>query len=105
MDTNIQPVIEKSLAGERLDFDDCLTLFKSHDLLALGHAADVIRQRKHPEGHVTYIIDRNINYTNWCYVDCDFCAFYRHRRDPDAYVMERDELGKKIRRRSTLVVR
>ena len=96
MDTHIQPILEKSLAGERLDFDDCLTLFKSHDLLALGHAADVIRQRKHPEGYITYIVDRNINYTNWCYVDCDFCAFYRHRRDPDAYVMERDELGKKI---------
>ena len=42
MDTNIQPILEKSLAGERLDFDDCLTLFKSHDLLALGHAADAV---------------------------------------------------------------
>ena len=96
MDINIQPILEKSLAGERLDFDDCLTLFKSHDLLALGQAADIVRQHKHPEGYVTYIVDRNINYTNWCYVDCDFCAFYRHRRDPDAYVMEREELGKKI---------
>ncbi len=96
MGTNIQPILEKSIAGERLNFDDCLILFKSHDLLALGHAAEIVRQRKHPEGYITYIIDRNINYTNWCYVDCDFCAFYRHRRDPDAYVMERDELGKKI---------
>ena len=50
MDTYILPILEKSLAGERLDFDDCLALFKSHDLLALGHAADVIRQRQHPEG-------------------------------------------------------
>ena len=58
MDTNIQSILEKSLAGERLDFDDCLTLFKSHDLLSLGHAADVIRQRTHPEGYVTYIVDR-----------------------------------------------
>jgi cyclic dehypoxanthinyl futalosine synthase len=79
-----------------LDFDDGLTLFKSDDLLSLGGAADAIRQRKHPEGYITYIVDRNINYTNWCYVDCDFCAFYRHRRDPDAYVMSREELGHKI---------
>ena len=96
MDTAGQSILEKAIAGERLDFDDALTLFKSPNLLPLGHAADAIRQQKHPEGYITYIVDRNINYTNWCYVDCDFCAFYRHRKDPDAYVMERDELGQKI---------
>lgn len=96
MDTTIQPILQKALAGERLDFDDGLTLFKSYDLLSLGAAADAIRQRNHPEGYITYIVDRNINYTNWCYVDCDFCAFYRHRTDPDAYVMSREELGQKI---------
>ena len=96
MDKNVHAILNKVLAGNRLDFDDGLTLFKSHDLLALGHAADIVRQRKHPENYVTYIVDRNINYTNWCYVDCKFCAFYRHRKDPDAYVMERAELGQKI---------
>ena len=58
MDATIQPILEKVLAGERLDFDDGLTLFKSHDLLSIGAAADTIRQRKHPEGHITYIVDR-----------------------------------------------
>ncbi len=96
MDRAIQLILEKSLAGERLDFDDGLTLFKSSDLLSIGSAADVIRQRKHPEGYITYIVDRNINYTNWCYVDCEFCAFYRHKSDSDAYVMARDELAQKI---------
>ena len=96
MDATIQPILEKVLSGKRLDFDDGLTLFKSFDLLSIGGAADIIRQRKHPEGWMTYIVDRNINYTNWCYVDCDFCAFYRHKTDSDAYVMELEELGRKI---------
>ncbi len=96
MDATIQPILEKALSGKRLDFDDGLTLFKSFDLLSIGSAADIIRQRKHPEGWMTYIVDRNINYTNWCYVDCDFCAFYRHKTDPDAYVMGFEELGGKI---------
>ena len=96
MDVTIQPILEKALAGQRLDFDDGLTLYKSHDLLSIGNAADQIRQRLHPEGYVTYIVDRNINYTNWCYIDCDFCAFYRHKTDPDAYVLSRPELGQKI---------
>ena len=96
MDVTIQPILEKALAGQRLDFDDGLTLYKSHDLLSIGNAADLIRQRLHPEGYVTYIVDRNINYTNWCYIDCDFCAFYRHKTDPDAYVISRPELRQKI---------
>ena len=96
MDGTIQPILEKALAGERLDFDDGLTLFKSFDLLSIGSAADTIRQRSHPEGYITYIVDRNINYTNWCYVDCEFCGFYRHKSDPDAYVMSKAELGSKI---------
>ena len=74
MDVTIQPILEKALAGQRLDFDDGLTLYKSHDLLSIGNAADQIRQRLHPEDYVTYIVDRNINYTNWCYIDCDFCG-------------------------------
>ena len=96
MDATIQPILDKALAGERLDFDDGLTLFKSFDILSIGSAADTIRERNHPEGYITYIVDRNINYTNWCYVDCEFCGFYRHKSDPDAYVMSKAELGSKI---------
>jgi cyclic dehypoxanthinyl futalosine synthase len=92
----IQPILEKALSGIRLNFDDGVQLFRSDDILSLGQAADAIRQRIHPEGCVTYIIDRNINYTNICSSGCKFCAFYRRENDPDAYVLSKAELGKKI---------
>ena len=54
-----------------------LDYFESPDLIGLGFEADAVRRRLHPEGVVTYIIDRNINYTNFCTEYCTFCAFYR----------------------------
>ena len=96
IDASIQPILEKALLDERLDYDDGLTLFKSYDLLSIGNAADLIRKRIHPEPYVTYIVDRNINYTNVCHVDCDFCAFYRHMKDLEAYTLSRQVLGQKI---------
>jgi cyclic dehypoxanthinyl futalosine synthase len=73
-----------------------LRLLESHDLLALGRAADGVCLRLHPEPYRTYNIDRNINYTNVCAAVCDFCAFYRKSGDTDAYVLSRDELFKKV---------
>ena len=96
IDASIQPILEKALLNERLNYDDGLTLFKSYDLLSIGNTADLIRQKIHPEPYVTYIVDRNINYTNVCHVDCDFCAFYRHLKDSEAYTLSREILGKKI---------
>ena len=92
----IQAILDKALSGTRLNFEDGVQLFQSHDILSLGQAADAIRRRIHPEGYVTYIIDRNINYTNICSSGCKFCAFYRRENDPDAYVLSREELGQKI---------
>ncbi|MFQ6043536.1 MAG: radical SAM protein, partial [Candidatus Poribacteria bacterium] len=92
----IQSILDKALSGKRLIFEDGVRLFQSHNLLLLGQVADVIRQRMHPEGYVTYIIDRNINYTNICSSRCKFCAFYRHESDQDAYVLSKEELGQKI---------
>ena len=92
----MQAILEKALSGKRLSFEDGVQLFQSHDILALGQAADFICRRIHPEGFVTYIIDRNINYTNICSSGCKFCAFYRYENEPDAYVLSREELGKKI---------
>jgi len=92
----IQPILEKALSGTRLGFEDGVQLFQSHDILSLGQVADAIRQRIHPEGYVTYIIDRNINYTNICSSGCKFCAFHRRESDPDAYVLSKEELGQKI---------
>ncbi|WP_371381690.1 cyclic dehypoxanthinyl futalosine synthase [Sporomusa aerivorans] len=66
------------------------------DLLQLGQAADVIRQKKHPGPYVTFVVDRNINYTNVCESKCRFCAFFRTKDAADAYVLGTDELYRKI---------
>src|SRR5512141_3205181 len=93
---DIQPILKSVLAGNRLSVEDCTTLLESHDIASIGAAADEIRQRKHPTNIVTYIIDRNINYTNVCNVVCTFCAFYRRPGAPDTYVRTIDEICEKI---------
>jgi cyclic dehypoxanthinyl futalosine synthase len=90
-------LLEKAVAGERLSPEGGLRLLESHDLAALGRAADEVTRRLHPENYRTYNIDRNINYTNVCTAVCDFCAFYRTPKSPEGYVLEREELYHKIR--------
>ena len=80
-------ILESSLAGNRVNTDEAMLLFEKADLLDLGEAADRIRTRRHPENVISYIIDRNINYTNVCKEFCTFCAFYRVKGDPEAYVL------------------
>ena len=87
---------QKVLAAERIDASEALFLHEHADLLTLGRMADSVRARLHPEGIVTYIVDRNINPTNVCVTDCGFCAFYRKPGDVGAYVLSRDELFAKI---------
>jgi cyclic dehypoxanthinyl futalosine synthase len=94
--TDIQPILDRALAGERLTADDCTALLESNDFVRIGLAADEIRKRWHPRNIVTYIIDRNINYTNVCNVVCTFCAFYRRPGAADTYVRTRDEIYQKI---------
>jgi cyclic dehypoxanthinyl futalosine synthase len=89
-------LLEKAVAGERLEPEEALRLLESHDLAALGRAADEVTRRLHPENYRTYNIDRNINYTNVCTAVCDFCAFYRTPKSPEGYVLERDVLYRKI---------
>ena len=96
MNPNMQKILDKAAAGERLTFDDGVALFDCKDLNALGRAADAVTRRLHPEPVRTYNIDRNINYTNVCAAVCDFCAFFRKSGDKDAYVLSREELYKKI---------
>ncbi len=76
---------------------EALDLFASSDLIGLGMAADALRRKLHPEGVVTYIIDRNINYTNICTEYCTFCAFYRPFGHPEAYVLPKETIFQKIR--------
>jgi len=82
--------------GKRLSDEDALILFQKAQLPELSVAATRMRYRLNPEKRVSYIIDRNINYTNACLADCDFCAFYRKFNADDAYVLTHAELGEKI---------
>jgi cyclic dehypoxanthinyl futalosine synthase len=93
---SIRRVLQKSEDGVRLTPEDGLLLAQSSDLIAIGRAAERVTRRLHPEPYRTYNIDRNINYTNICAAECDFCAFFRKRRDADAYLLPREELYKKI---------
>lgn len=82
--------------NERFSKEEALDLYKSADLLDLGELADLKRRTLHPENLVSYIIDRNINYTNVCISGCRFCAFYREEGKPDAYVLSKEVLAQKI---------
>jgi cyclic dehypoxanthinyl futalosine synthase len=86
----------KVLSGERITRDEAIALLRDGELLELGDLADSVRRRLHPEGVVTYIIDRNINYTNVCTAQCAFCAFYRDLPAKDGYVLNKSELAQKI---------
>ncbi len=84
-------------ATPRITKKEGLDLLKNADLLGLGMMADGLRKALHPEGNVSFIIDRNINYTNVCINQCKFCAFYRSEDDPDAYILTKRKLFSKIR--------
>jgi cyclic dehypoxanthinyl futalosine synthase len=89
-------ILEKVYTGERLSQEDAVQLFYSDQLLELGMAADFVRWKFHPGKSVTYIVDRNINYTNICNVECSFCAFYRAPAEADSYLHAFEVLDKKI---------
>jgi cyclic dehypoxanthinyl futalosine synthase len=94
--SDIQPILDKVLDGRRLTAEDCTALLESYDIAKIGAAADEIRRRKNDAEIVTYIIDRNINYTNVCNVVCTFCAFYRRPGKPETYVHSIEEIEKRI---------
>lgn len=95
-DPQIQAILDKTLGGERLSAEDCATLLESYEVASIAAAADEIRKRRHSDNVVTYIIDRNINYTNVCNVVCTFCAFYRRPGAPDTYVQTIEQICEKI---------
>ena len=81
---------------KRLSKEDALDLIRNSSLLELSTLASKKKLEIHPEKITTFIVDRNINYTNVCWVDCKFCAFYRHKKDNDSYILKFDEIDKKI---------
>jgi len=91
-----ETIEKKALAGERLSREEGYTLIREGTLLELGQLADAVRERLHPEGVVTYIIDRNVNYTNVCTAQCAFCAFYRDMPSKEGYVLSKAQLAQKI---------
>jgi len=80
----------------RIERAEALDLLVKGDLLALGNRADGIRRKLHPDGLVTFVVDRNVNYTNICESKCSFCAFYRSKDAPDAYILTREQIYGKI---------
>src|SRR6516225_4274737 len=97
MATRTADILDRTLSGTRLSPADAVTLLEEGTLLALGAAANEIRNRKNDPNVASYIVDRNINYTNVCVYRCQFCAFYRpSSKDPEAYVLSFDQIGEKI---------
>jgi cyclic dehypoxanthinyl futalosine synthase len=98
----MQAIIAKIEAGERINGEEFLRLEREADLHQLGFLADGIRRRLHPEPVVTYVIDRNINYTDICISACKFCAFFKAPEDATGQVLSREELAEKIRETQAL---
>jgi cyclic dehypoxanthinyl futalosine synthase len=93
----VSAILARVLDGERLGDDDALVLLRSRNLIEVGQAANEIRSRKTNPDEVTFIVDRNINYSNICVTDCDFCAFYRLPGDrKEGYTLPKGVIFKKI---------
>src|SRR2546430_7888175 len=92
----LERITENVRAGGRVTAEEALELYRRASTPLLGKLADTIRKRKHPDAVVTYIIDRNVNYTNVCVARCNFCAFYRPVGSGDGYVLSFEEIFRKI---------
>ncbi|ADG93381.1 Radical SAM domain protein [Arcobacter nitrofigilis DSM 7299] len=89
-------MVKKMSITNRITKKEALDLIHNASLVELGEMASKIKEQLHPDRITSFVVDRNINYTNVCWVDCKFCAFYRHGRDDDSYVLSYEEIDKKI---------
>ena len=96
MSAEVNRLLDKAVSGERLSPEEGLRILESHDLVAIGAAADAVARRLHPEPYRTFNIDRNINYTNVCSAVCDFCAFFRKPKSSEGYTLDKETIYKKI---------
>jgi cyclic dehypoxanthinyl futalosine synthase len=95
--TPVARILEKALDGGRIGDGEALALLESRDLVPIGRAANELRARRTDPSRVTFIVDRNINYTNICVTDCDFCAFYRRPGDRgEGYLLPKAVIFKKV---------
>ena len=93
----VRTILDRAWAGGRIERDEALCLYMDAPFLELARLAEEIRFRKHPEKTVSFVVDRNINYTNICVSGCRFCAFYRTPESGKGYVISREDLADKIR--------
>jgi cyclic dehypoxanthinyl futalosine synthase len=96
-DTARELAFAAACGEHRLTADEALLLLEHGELLELGAAAGEMRRRMAPADEVTFIVDRNVNYTNVCVSECRFCAFYAPKDSPEAYILTREELAEKVR--------
>jgi len=94
--SELRDIYDKVVAGERISDDDALRLFESKDLNALGAIADFVRQRKVGD-RASFIINRYINYSNYCILSCEFCSFSRKKRDADGFQLSIEDIVQKAR--------
>ncbi len=94
--SQLETIYRKILDGERIGLDEARLLYAEADFHDLGHLAHAVRLRKHPNPDVTYVVDRNINYSNICVCCCKFCAFYKGVDEDGGYVLSFAEIGEKI---------
>jgi cyclic dehypoxanthinyl futalosine synthase len=93
---SIHEIGSKIEAGQRINFEEATELLEKADLFDLGRMAHSVRLKKHPEPYVTYVVDRNINYSNICVCGCRFCAFFKAPDQDGGFILTREELGQKI---------
>lgn len=92
----IASLLDKAAQGGRISAEEALRLHEEADLVLLGKAADTVRRRMHPQNLGTFVVDRNINYTNACIADCSFCAFYRKPGHPESYSLPIPEILRRV---------
>ncbi len=96
MSSPVDRILDKAVRGERITTEECVTLFESDQIEKMGHAANQIMLKWHPDPIATFVIGRNINYTNVCDVYCRFCAFYRAPGSKEGYVLPNEVIFQKI---------
>lgn len=94
--SKIDPILQRALQGERLNLEDGIALWESDEIEKLGWAANQIMEQKHPDPITTFVIGRNVNYTNICDTYCRFCAFYRAPGSSEGYVLSNEQIFQKI---------
>ena len=96
MQSFLRKCAERLENGIPLNRQEALRIFEEADLLAVGKLADGVRRRLHPEKIVTFVVDRNVNYTNVCVSRCRFCAFYRDEGAAGSYLLSQEEICRKV---------